>query len=112
MLGEPMPKGLARQLEIYLRARFPGFSAWMAGTQAELRWWLWLLFDEDKLYFTSIGLKLKVYIDDCADRRLAYPWQPQRRRSTAGSDPRAGPNERALFRALAAGQRRRHDGFR
>jgi hypothetical protein len=85
MLGAPMPKGLARQLEIYLRARFPAFNAGMAGTHAELRWWLWLLFDEDKFYFTSIGRKLKAYIDDCADRRLAYPWQPPSGGASDGS---------------------------
>jgi hypothetical protein len=72
MLGEPMPKGLARQLETYLRARFPAFNAGMAGTQAEAV----AAFRRDKFCFTSIGRKLKAYIDDCADRRLAYPWQP------------------------------------
>jgi hypothetical protein len=78
LLAQRMPKSLARQLEIYLRAQIPAFNAAMAGTQRELRWWLWPLTsggDSDWSSLGSLGRRLDDYLMGLASRDAAFPFQ-------------------------------------
>jgi hypothetical protein len=75
------PEGVMResdQLEIHLRAQIPAFNAAMAGTQRELRWWLWPLAsggDTDWSSLGSLGRRLDDYLMDLASCNVAFPFQ-------------------------------------